>query len=81
MADARDKTHFTIVFKGDLSQFPGNVFKADFPHGEAVAAGFGDLMSKLTELEQALDDAYLGIGTLPETHPARVLVEKLRAAQ
>ena len=55
MSEWRDKRYFTIVFEGDLTKFPSNVFKTQFPVGEAIAAGFGNAFERINELEEELE--------------------------
>lgn len=57
MSDPRDKTHFTLVFEGDLSSFEKSPLKTETPFGIPVAAGFGDAFAKINELEESLDCA------------------------
>ena len=54
MSDPRDKTHFTLVFEGDLSSFEKNPLKTETPFGTPIAVGYGDAFAEIDHLESRI---------------------------
>src|SRR5882672_2645987 len=51
-----DRTHFTIVFEGDITKLKGNPLKMDTAYGKPVASGAGnafDVIEGIHEIEDA----------------------------
>lgn len=46
---------FTIVFDGDISDFPCNPYLTDTPFGRPVAVAAYDALGKLQDLEEELE--------------------------
>jgi len=51
-----DRTHFTIVFEGDITKLKGNPLKMETAYGKPVASGAGnafDVIEGIHEIEDA----------------------------
>ena len=51
-----DRTHFTIVFEGDITKLKGNPLKMETAYGKPVASGAGnafDVIEGLHEVDLA----------------------------
>jgi hypothetical protein len=51
---------FTLVFEGDIRNFNGNPFKTETPFGIPLAAGHGDALAKIDDLERRLEEVISG---------------------
>lgn len=49
-----DRSHFTVVFRGNIRDLPKGPFNIESGFGEAVSSGYGNAFEKADALEEAL---------------------------
>jgi hypothetical protein len=49
--NVHDRKFFTLVFEGNLAAFDGNPFRTETPFGVPFAAGYGNALEQVDQLE------------------------------